>query len=89
LHYTRRRYHDRLGFFDRLVAVFLSVRLFDGFFTFFAATFFFDALAFVALVDFAGLAADFFKGAGNRFATAFFARLATALTAVSASVPAA
>jgi hypothetical protein len=89
LHYTRRRYHDRLGFFDRLVAVFLSVRLFDDFFNFFAATFLFDAPALLALADFAVLAAAFFTGAGNRFATAFFVRLATALTAVSASAPAA
>lgn len=64
------------------------VRLLEDFFTFFAAAFFFGALVFLA-VDFAVLAAALFAGAGNRFATAFLARFATTLTAVSASAPAA
>ena len=61
------------------------VRLFEDFFTFFAAAFF-GALVFLAVVV---PAAALFTGAGNRFAAAFLARLATTLTAVSASAPAA
>ena len=63
------------------------VRLFEDFFSFFAAAFFFGALVFLA-VDFAVLVAALFT-AGSRFPTAFLARFATTFTAVSASAPAA
>ena len=80
-------------FFDRRFGVFLVdflavfetvffalfARFVAPFFALFAGVFAAWATAFVA----------FFTGAGIRLATAFLARFATALTAVSASVPAA
>jgi hypothetical protein len=78
-------------FFDRFFEVFFGDFLavfetaFFPFFTRFFAAFFARFCGVLVAWAFAA----FFTGAGVRLATAFLARFATALTAVSASVPAA